>query len=519
MDNRSADRIGRRGERKFEDLCELAGLSVSELQPDMTAKDRLVEFPFNELTGDLTYDTRPSPRSCYVQVKTLLKNNDRVRMRLSAAERLARDLKPTFICVLRLDANDDFVDMHLVHIHDKVLEAILKRLRAETARGSKNLNRKMITFGISAGRKVDIVGRATCCPRDDIGDDMHAYSRRKEAQLKDLGYDARRVLLNIQFLPLRPDQIVNGFLGLQELPVTKLQSFERRFDIVIPSGPHGHSEPESQTIRVTPTPLDGCTITFQSADRFETATLEGDLYGPPPLGLPAQFAKFVVRANLLDVSVCHDFIDVKTNVDFPKRGRHPLKVWVQTFQALNILARGGCEITLHTKRLDRDFRMPRLSEPDTPMDTWWLNYAIDVLTSGVELRQLAKSQDTPINISEFFQSGKNVKRAHALMKGNDQGLTGGFTATAKELVTIDVSQALLIDWVSVGEEKYAFALRATATPQVEGSFVRWTATKFNPLTIEQLGGDAVADYLSFRNRIATISGIKLVVQRSLDAND
>ena len=37
-------------------------------------------------------------------------------MRLSAAERLARDPKPTFVCVLRVDDGHDFVDMYLVHI-------------------------------------------------------------------------------------------------------------------------------------------------------------------------------------------------------------------------------------------------------------------------------------------------------------------------------------------------------------------------------------------------------------------
>jgi hypothetical protein len=76
----------------------------------MTGKDRHVEFPFVEPVGSLTFDTRPAPLACYVQVKTLLAKNDRFEMPLSAAERLARETKPCFVAVLRIDDKTSQLD-------------------------------------------------------------------------------------------------------------------------------------------------------------------------------------------------------------------------------------------------------------------------------------------------------------------------------------------------------------------------------------------------------------------------
>jgi hypothetical protein len=199
----------------------------------------------------------------------------------SSAERLARDPKPTFICVLRLNAWGEFADMHLIH---HVLGAVLRRLREETARGSKNLNRKEITFAISAGRNVEIAPTALrAALEEDIGEDMHLYSRRKEQQLKDLGYDAHRILLKMEFPPLKPDQIVDGFLGLEDLPLNTFYSFERRFDITLPNEPHANGEAETRTVRIRPSPADRCMIIFESADKSEVSLLGGDLYGHPDL--------------------------------------------------------------------------------------------------------------------------------------------------------------------------------------------------------------------------------------------
>lgn len=243
--------MGRLGERKFDDLCDLAGLAVSTLLPDMTGKDRYVEFPLVPVVGTLTYDTRPAPLACYVQIKTLLRNNRRFGMRLSAAERLAHETKPAFVVVLRVDDRNKFVDMYLIHIDGSVLAAILKRLRMEQAKNSQHLNRKTISFSISAGQKVDVAPNAL---RDAlitaIGPDMLAYTARKHRQTKELGFDPVRFNVKIGFAPLKIEHFVDGLLGLVDLPVKKFEAFERRFGIALPASPVVAEAPDSDLSQI-----------------------------------------------------------------------------------------------------------------------------------------------------------------------------------------------------------------------------------------------------------------------------
>jgi hypothetical protein len=203
----------------------------------MTGKDRHVEFPFVEPVGSLTFDTRPSPLACYVQVKTSHYRIDRFEMRLSAAERLARETKPSFVAVLRINDDSDFTDMHLVHVSGEVLAKILKRLRAEQAKGSTHLNQKKITFSISLGHKVDLKPNALReALSSAIGNDMLAYAVCKHRQLKELGYDVARFEGNVTFDSLKFEQFVDGLLGLSDRPVKNMEAFERRFDTALPSG-------------------------------------------------------------------------------------------------------------------------------------------------------------------------------------------------------------------------------------------------------------------------------------------
>ena len=415
-----SDQIGRLGERKFEDLCERSGLCVSTPTPDMTGKDRLVEFPFVEPTGYLTYDTRPAPLSCYVQVKTLLASNRSFKLLLSAAERLARDSKPTFVCVLRMNGKHEFKDMYLVHIDGAVLASVLKRLRLEHAKGEKHLNRKRISFSISAGRKVELIPDALrAALMADIGHDMSDYARDKDRQLKELGYDADRIRLNIEFGPMSPEQFVDGFLGLTELPVNRLESFERRFDILL-AGPPGTPDPDNisnQTIRIEPRPADHCVMKFQSGKGVETATIEGDLYHPGIPGLPPDVAKILVKTDLMDIFVHAGHLKFKTNDGYGQGKRHSLQVWLETCRAWNLLLEGDCMVTLHMQKQDRDICLPPLGRPDSSEDRRWINGIIEIADAALELYRLAGARGNPVDIDDLIREGRRIVKARALMTG------------------------------------------------------------------------------------------------------
>ncbi len=68
-------------------------------------------------------------------------------MRLSSAEHLAKELKPTFVYVFKVRKDGQFVDAYLIHMLDEPLAKVLKRLRKEQAKGTGTaINQKSLTM-------------------------------------------------------------------------------------------------------------------------------------------------------------------------------------------------------------------------------------------------------------------------------------------------------------------------------------------------------------------------------------
>lgn len=519
MSNESSDRIGRLGERKFDDLCDRARLEVSAPSPDMTGKDRHVEFPFVEPAGSLTFDTRPAPLACYVQVKTLLSKNDRFAMRLSAAERLARETKPSFVAVLRINDDSDFTDMYLVHVSGEVLAIILKRLRAEQARGSTRLNQKRITFSISLGHKVDLKPDSL---RDAlssaIGHDMIAYAVCKDRQLKELGYDTARFEGNVTFGSLKFEKFVDGLLGLSELPVKNMEAFERRFDIRLPCPPDVPEAPEGKfhVMRIEPSASDRVTVTVKSVTKNDIATIEGDIYLPALQGLPKECFKFLIRTDIFELTLNNKRLIIKQSEGHKAANkRHSLEILYQSYRTLKLLSEGECLIALKFHKTLGETPLPpcRL---DQGQEFDWIGDVLKVIDAAMSLRTLAGAVDEPINLEVLMRGGREIINAHALMtRAIGHGSLKCATDPPPKGVQLEQAPFIFISAVVIGDKPYAYALRTTMTPHSDHGFVRWTSDKPEPLMIEQLGVNPSKNYRLFAEKIAKISGINNLIQRKL----
>ena len=133
-----SDIIGDLGELKFSELCRAAGLDVAQPVPDRTGKDRIVEWPPLTPKGGMSFDTRPAPLACIVQVKSIAAHKSRISISLTAAERLARDPRPAFIIVPRVGENRIVQDMHVIHLRGSLIGHLLKRLRLASLRMMAN---------------------------------------------------------------------------------------------------------------------------------------------------------------------------------------------------------------------------------------------------------------------------------------------------------------------------------------------------------------------------------------------
>lgn len=84
------DCLGRIGERQFETLCARAGLYCNKSVVDVMGWDFIVEFPMAPAGQVLSLDQRPT-NAARVQLKsTLGRVGNRIRLSLSAIDRLTK---------------------------------------------------------------------------------------------------------------------------------------------------------------------------------------------------------------------------------------------------------------------------------------------------------------------------------------------------------------------------------------------------------------------------------------------
>lgn len=185
-----SDQLGKKGEARFTEICSDARLTCNPSTYDRTGWDFIVEFPYLD-EQQSTLDKRRSPISCHIQLKTMWESNDTFKMRLSSAERLAKEPKPSFVYVLKVNKKLEFVSAYLVHLLDDNLATILKRLRNEHAKAATKINNKYIAFSASrTGQLLSPTGDVLRKTLEALcSSDLDSYMSEKRKQLKTLGFD------------------------------------------------------------------------------------------------------------------------------------------------------------------------------------------------------------------------------------------------------------------------------------------------------------------------------------------
>jgi hypothetical protein len=125
-----------------------------------------------------------------------VENGNRFKMRLSAAERLAKEPKPAFVYVFKVGKDLNIASAHLVHMLDENLTRVLKRLRHEEATGTSpsRINRKYMWFQVSrCAQTIAPTGEAfRSAVLEYCGPDLDAYIEKKRKQLANLGFESGR---------------------------------------------------------------------------------------------------------------------------------------------------------------------------------------------------------------------------------------------------------------------------------------------------------------------------------------
>jgi hypothetical protein len=280
------DRIGRIGERQFETLCERAGLSCNKSVVDVMGWDFIVEFPMPPAGQELPLDQRPT-NAARVQLKsTLGRVGNRIRLSLSAIDRLAKDPRPALIVVFRLRTDGEIQSAYLVHLIGNELARILRRLRLAEARKAHGINHTDISNDYEkVGVRFEpsptglLAALSAAC-----GQNPGAYTIEKQRQLAELGYENGQFEAEALIQIEGPEHFSNLLLGLEPLRPHRLRVFDSRFGIRLPY--QGALFDDIEELRLTPPTLGSCEISIRGPGFAQAALFAGEMFIGPSMAKP-----------------------------------------------------------------------------------------------------------------------------------------------------------------------------------------------------------------------------------------
>jgi hypothetical protein len=396
----TSEKLGEKGENRFKELCTDAGLIANKSDIDAMGWDYLIEFPYPAVGAEGSLDKRTHPIECKIQIKTVWADTTDVSLKLSAAERLTKSAKPSFIVVLSVNGLLNFTAMHIFHMLDDHMAHVLKRLRTATERGSLKINLLEISFAKKNGDTIDFSGKglseyiAAAC-----GPDINLYHEKKSAQLLNLGYKPRRYEGTFSVKAKDRQELARIFLGLRDAELLSFTTSETRFDIKLP-----HISTTAGTVKISPMPVGDCRLMLIGKAGGSAARLQGSVY-LPPFRDPGEII-FRVSTPLLDLLFNNGECDIETRISESYENEIPLGALKSSLEFHAILVAGGGTISIFApqKIFSGSF--------DSPLDEsfgHYVAYWLDLITATNIVFSEANCQDRTVSFSSLAQHAPNIE--------------------------------------------------------------------------------------------------------------
>jgi hypothetical protein len=340
----SAERLGLAGESKFTNMCDLADLMCNKSNRDETGWDFLIEFPMTAPRHDLTLDQR-APVICHVQLKTTaVTHRSRVSLKLSAVERLAKNVHPTLIVVFVARPDGEVSSAYVIHLLDAPLAHILERLRRAHARGKLDVNRLSLTFDyrqIGTQFEVTPEGLRNALTQA-CGADSALYVKQKQAQLDELGYGEDRYYGEASFTVRGPGHLNEILWGRAPLIPEQYSIYENRFGIRIPLGEP--SFPQADQILFEPPVAGVCKIAIHGPSLSLPATFSADVLMAPRVFEHSEMSLLLKHPDI-ELKLTRRVLGIQTVGEFDTVARS-LHRWVQLTRALSHLVGGRGSVSI-----------------------------------------------------------------------------------------------------------------------------------------------------------------------------
>ncbi|MFS8147623.1 hypothetical protein [Rhizobium sp. BR 249] len=466
-----ADEIGRKGEAHFDNIMADTDLLVGKIDPDRVGKDRVIEAKLAPRDETKSFDQRPAPLACSIQIKTVAHDTTAVKLSLSVAERFAQSLQPCFIYIIRVNDSRKVIEARAIHILGDNLAKVLKRLRKEFVAGTKDLHNKEITFQIKAAKKLGLEGEdLKAFLQAEIGSDMDAYCAQKGKQKKELGYEpGRPITIHGSFEGGKISELVDGLLGLRPLSMTNVAANEKRFGIPLPLPDFPKFQPGSLAY-ITPEPVSQCTLIIGSPGEENTVEVVCDVTLPVlPSYIPIKHFKALLKAPFIEATLSYDEVIVRMLPEWAAEKRKPVADWIAYYRTLMAFSQTTCPLSLKGA-----VGLEKLGVANTndPPDDREPRILLKLLNALVQVREAAGVKDQPVDIQDVFDARTEIFRASDYLSGN---FPSDFNFTVQNPPPEDMGdehEFLFLTAFPVGQENYACGITCRVKIEPEGPDVR-----------------------------------------------
>lgn len=500
---------GTKAEKLFDIYCLSVGLNSNPPSSlDRGGWDRIVEFTHPPLPKYTSLDKRPAPISAHVQIKSVKPGKRSCRLRLSSAELLAKNPKPAFIYVLEDDNTCAATTAHIIHLSGAALERILKRLRSEQQKNgaTAKINKAWITIPLALGVRLDANGPALKQAIETaVGglDKLQDYIERKRGELERLGFAREAFVGHVTFSGVTMDELVDGFLGLRDLPFKEMTATEVRFGIPLQlmemSGQGGK-------LSIAPSKPSLCRLICRRPGE-PPAVVEGELRKPGIPGLSLEDVRLLFRHPLFDLEIPLSDKrrwNLKTTHPVWVEGRFTAKVWTQVHRLLAYLPEPGSVLTIDAEGFPAiEFVSNASHRKNLPTNVRAL---VQLCEQAQKLLETAGSENELLSWDDLATSHADVMQCLALMDGTVKDGFASFALDCDERLPSEPVPMNFFSIFPIGALHVAYSVLATMAPVGDAEPRKWQ------LCFETFGDiktirDVEREYPAFQERVGKRTGV------------
>ncbi|GAA3075281.1 hypothetical protein GCM10010520_23000 [Rhizobium viscosum] len=403
----NADTLGELGEAAFGAMCAKAGLVANKATRDRAGWDFRVEVPNSALPTSVPADKRAIPDPFVFQIKTMWHGGTHFTASLISLERLAKSSEPAFILVLTIDEDRNERDAFLIHMGDKVLDLVLKRLTRDTQKGGVTNRQKVRLSKDASWLPVPLVAEDIIAAGRDIcvryaGSSIYAIA--KDNQLRKAGYGPYPFKVSMTVEAASTSELIQAALGLKPLRATNMYGTEERFGITRPLSPPMGT---TGTITVTPTKGHDCRLFFRKDKSSIPVTRSGDIFAPALRVAEFRQMQFLVKSDPLKM---HLLMSGTFNLDMPdlRDERKPIGWWKEIYDIFDILSCDNGSIEVYVDGMTKLFAANNISASFGADDRKRISHFHKVITAADALLKRTGHTDLALTFDDIITSQDDI---------------------------------------------------------------------------------------------------------------